>query len=184
MAGDSPRHFLFRSFIDNGATMKYRAIAKHDLAGDGKVFKAGQPVAMIETTMPVGNMVSGLYFGDLELVADGSPAGDEVKQVRRDPPSIAPSPEPQPLDVDADPDALNALDEADEAEAKQTEPPSEPKANAEFATLPPRIAGALIEAGFHTRAAVQAYVDEGAALADVEGIGKAAERKIVEWLQS
>jgi hypothetical protein len=170
--------------------MKYRAIAKHDLAGDGKVFKAGQPVAMIETTMPVGNMVSGLYFGDLQLVADGSPTGDELKQVRRDPPpSIAPSTEPQPVGVDSDPDALNAADAAaDDAPQAQATPEvlQDPISTLplELQALPPRIASALADHEFTTRADVQAYLESGGSLADVEGIGKAAERKIMEWLKS
>lgn len=171
--------------------MKFKAIAKHDLAGDGKVFKAGTPVAIIETTMPVGNMVSGLYFGDLQLVADGSPTEDELKQVRRDPPpSIAPSTEPQPVGVESDPDALNAADAAaDDAPQAQAATPkvleiSISKLPVELQALPPRIANALADHEFTTRADVQAYLESGGLLADVEGIGKAAERKIMEWLKS
>ena len=165
---------------------RYNAVLKHDLAGDGRVYKAGSVVGTVESTMPITNLVSAMFFGDVQLEADPSqapPPPEEIRQVRREQ-VAAPSPEPQPVELDAD--ALNAMD----ADEEPTEPttPEETKPDSVvpvgLQALPPRIAAALAEHEFTTRAEVQSYLDEGGLLADVPGIGKAAERKILEWLQS
>ena len=165
---------------------RYNAVLKHDLAGDGKVYKAGSVVGTVESTMPITNLVSAMFFGDVQLETDPSqaPPPEEIRHVRRDQ-VAAPSPEPQPVELDAD--ALNALD-ADDEPTEPTEPttPEEtkPEIPVGLQALPPRIAAALAEHQFINSVQVQAYLDDGGLLADVPGIGKAAERKIMEWLQS
>lgn len=165
---------------------RYNAVLKHDLAGDGKVYKAGSVVGTVESTMPITNLVSAMFFGDVQLEADPSqapPPPEEIRQVRREQ-VAAPSPEPQPVELDVD--ALNAMDADDEPTEPTT--PEETKPDSvvpvELQALPPRIAAALAAEDFTTRAQVQSYIDHCGLLADVPGIGKAAERKILEWLQS
>lgn len=169
---------------------RYNAILKHDLAGDGRVYKAGSVVGTVESAMPITNLVSAMFFGDVQLEPDpNQPAPtEEIRHVRREQ-VAAPSPEPQPVELD--PDALNAADADDDAD--EPTPPTQETPEAETAktelpeemqALPPRIASALADHEFTTRADVQAYLDEGGLLADVAGIGKAAERKILEWLKS
>ena len=167
---------------------RYNAILKHDLAGDGRVYKAGSVVGTVESAMPITNLVSAMFFGDVQLEAEPSqaPPPDEIRQVRREQ-VAAPSVEPQPVELD--PDALNAADADDDEPTPPTqEPPeagtAETELPPELQALPPRIASALADHEFTTRADVQAYLDEGGLLADVPGIGKAAERKILEWLKS
>ena len=163
---------------------RYNAVLKHDLAGDGKVYKAGSVVGTVESTMPITNLVSAMFFGDVKLEADPSqapPPPEEIRQVRREQ-VAAPSPEPQPVELDAD--ALNALDADDEPTEPTTPEETKPELPVGLQALPPRIAAALAEHQFINSVQVQAYLDEGGLLADVPGIGKAAERKILEWLQS
>ena len=163
---------------------RYNAVLKHDLAGDGKVYKAGSVVGTVESTMPITNLVSAMFFGDVQLEADPSqapPPPEEIRQVRREQ-VAAPSPEPQPMELDAD--ALNALDADDEPTEPTTPEETKPELPVGLQALPPRIAAALAEHQFINLVQVQAYLDEGGLLADVPGIGKAAERKILEWLQS
>lgn len=168
---------------------RYNAVLKHDLAGDGRVYKAGSVVGTVESTMPITNLVSAMFFGDVQLEPDpNQPAPtEEIRQVRREQ-VAAPSPEPQPVEH-LDPDALNAADADDDEPTPPTQEPLQDETAKgelppELQALPPRIAGALFEHEFTTRADVQTYLDEGGLLADVAGIGKAAERKILEWLKS
>ena len=163
---------------------RYNAVLKHDLAGDGRVYKAGSVVGTVESTMPITNLVSAMFFGDVQLEADPSqapPPPEEIRQVRREQ-VAAPSAEPQPVELDAD--ALNALDADDEPTEPTTPEETKPELPVGLQALPPRIAAALAEHQFINLVQVQAYLDDGGLLADVPGIGKAAERKILEWLQS
>ena len=163
---------------------RYNAVLKHDLAGDGRVYKAGSVVGAVESTMPITNLVSAMFFGDVQLEADPSqapPPPEEIRQVRREQ-VAAPSPEPQPVELDAD--ALNAMDADDEPTEPTTPEETKPELPVGLQALPPRIAAALAEHQFINSVQVQAYLDDGGLLADVPGIGKAAERKILEWLQS
>ena len=163
---------------------RYNAVLKHDLAGDGRVYKAGSVVGTVESTMPITNLVSAMFFGDVQLEADPSqapPPPEEIRQVRREQ-VAAPSCEPQPVELDAD--ALNALDADDEPTEPTTPEETKPELPVGLQALPPRIAAALAEHQFINLVQVQAYLDDGGLLADVPGIGKAAERKILEWLQS
>lgn len=193
MAGDFPRR-LFLHHITTGATMRrYKATLKHDLAGDGRVYKAGTVVGVIDAALPVTNLVSAMFFGDVVLVDETTNAEpSDVRHVRRNEPSTPPTAddvaEPQPVEH-LDPDALNAADADDDEPTPPTQEPlkdetAKGELPPELQALPPRIAGALFEHEFTTRADVQTYLDEGGLLADVAGIGKAAERKILEWLKS
>lgn len=104
--------------------------------------------------------------------------------------------EPDHVAMDTDPDTLNALDAAEEnAPASITDGqapahPSETTAHGEpirnpFDGLAPRIADALLAAGFESRDAVAEVAAAGPdAFLDYDGIGKSAAKKIIAWLDS
>jgi|694.fasta_scaffold69485_3 hypothetical protein len=161
-------------------------IARHPLGIDGQVIPAGQVVATIITNLEISAVISSTYFGDLQAKQSGEPGKpmapppDDVKRVRRD---RKQDPEPQPPALDdspvaIDPDELNA--EPDE------QPEPEPEQLPEriwWEGLPERIGSALSDAGFTSREAIKAHLQKVGTFADVDGIGKAAEKKIVQWLE-
>jgi hypothetical protein len=95
--------------------------------------------------------------------------------------------QPEPVAIDADPDTLNALDATEEIPSQETpsqQTAADPAANP-FDGLAPRIAEALLAAGFSTRDAVASVAADGAdAFLDYDGIGKSAAKKIIAWLGS
>jgi hypothetical protein len=94
--------------------------------------------------------------------------------------------QPPPVAIDTDPDTLNALDASEETPAApETDAPSSDQAANPFDGLAPRIAEALLAAGFSTRSAVASVAADGAdAFLDYDGIGKSAAKKIIAWLGS
>lgn len=172
--------------------MQFHLVAKHKLAVDGRVFEPGQTVATIDTPVEISNVISAAHFGDLkfqaiaELLFDQQPVPADTKRVRRD---RQPQPQPQPEALDPqqpevndelDPDALNALPDPE----TDTKLPERTGGDHEALDgLPERIGRALIDAGLRDRQAVADWYQTNQGFADVEGIGKAAERKILAWLE-
>lgn len=178
--------------------MEYALKAVGNLNIDGANIAAGETIATLTTEFDPSNIFSACWFGDArpEAIRNEPTAAvtDVVKQVRRATVTAA--------DVTAatvtvanvtgdemDPDTLNALDAADgdtvtEGIAATTTKPGEPIRNP-FNGLAPRIADALLAAGFESRDAVASVAAEGAdAFLDYEGIGKSAAKKIIAWLGS
>lgn len=177
--------------------MKFELRTKHNLGMNGETIPAGQLVAVIEAKpgVLIENIISGLYFGDILALAQAvdSEEATDTKNVRREMSG------PNSGD-DLDPDALNAQDDDDEliepnpglkdALTAQTENDDADDGGTDgeisypgLQGLSPRIAKALGEAGLVDKAKVGAYLKENEGF-DLEGIGKAAERKIVAWLES
>lgn len=161
-------------------------IARHPLGIDGQVIPAGQVVATITTDLEISAVISSTYFGDLQAKQSGetgkpmAPPPDHTKRVRRD---RKQDPEPQPpaledSPVAIDPDELNAQpDEQPEPEPEQSPEPIW------WDGLPERIGSALYDAGFTSREALKEHLQKVGTFGDVDGIGKAAEKKIVQWLE-
>ena len=175
--------------------MKFGLVTLHALAVDGHTFAPGETIATLETQLDVSNIVSAAHFGDVKFVAIGSPQPPtpaDTKRVRRDRPTetktaaLEDSLEPEVFHVprleDLHPDVLNA--QPDPEPEPQPEQPKqyEVTGTTTLAGLPERICRALFDAGFEDRNALVAYYKANQGFADVEGIGKAAERKIVAWL--
>lgn len=181
--------------------MKFELVTLHALAVDGRTFSPGQTIATLETQLDVSNIVSAAHFGDVKFVAIGSPQPPtpaDTKRVRRDrttetkTEALEDNLEPEVIE-DLHPDVLNAQPDAD------TEPSSAPNGSGElddtkapeastelpgeFRGLSERIATALCDAGFSDRQSVAKYYEENGGFAEIVGIGKAAERKIVAWLE-
>jgi hypothetical protein len=78
--------------------------------------------------------------------------------------------------VAIDPDELNAQPD------EQPEPEQSPEP-IWWEGLPERIGSALYDAGFKSREALKEHLQKVGTFADVDGIGKAAEKKIVQWLE-
>lgn len=175
--------------------MQFELVAKHKLAVDGRVFEPGETVATIHTPVEISNVISSAHFGDLQVVATGPsqpPVPADTKRVRRDrqpqpqPEALEPQPEPQQPEVndELDPDALNAMpDPEPTTEPAEVAKRYEVTGTTTLAGLPERIGRALIDAGLRDRKAVAEFYATNQGFADVEGIGKAAERKIVAWLE-
>ena len=180
--------------------MKFELVTLHALAVDGHTFAPGQTIATLETQLDVSNIVSAAHFGDVKFVAIGSPQPKfvaigspqpptpaDTKRVRRDRPTetktaaLEGNLEPEAIE-DLHPDVLNA--QPDPEPEPQPEQPKqyEVTGTTTLAGLPERIGRALVDAGFKDRNALVEYYKANQGFADVEGIGKAAERKIVAWL--
>jgi hypothetical protein len=112
------------------ATLK----TKHPLMVDGNLIAAGTPVATIELRegVPIDNLVSGLYFGDIVAVigapefsaVSNRPEPNDIKHVRRDPIEAAELALADDSELDAD--ALNRLPDDDEpASNTRSEPAAE-----------------------------------------------------------
>lgn len=175
--------------------MKFQLVTTHALQIDGQTFGPGETIATMETEVDVSNVISAAHFGDVKMALIGSlltgPVPADTKRVRRtDPqPKLEPQPQPKPQPdgqaVDElDPDVLNAEPDP------QTEPQPEPQTKeyqvigtTSLAGLPERIGRALLDAGLRDRQAVADWYQTNQGFADVEGIGKAAERKILAWLE-
>lgn len=174
--------------------MQFHLVAKHKLAVDGRVFEPGQTVATIDTPVEISNVISAAHFGDLkiqaiaELLVDQQPVPADTKRVRRD---RQPQPQPEALEPqqpevnnELDPDALNAMpDPEPDTEPAEVVKRYEVTGTTTLAGLPERIGRALIDAGLRDRNAVAEFYKTNQGFADVEGIGKAAERKILAWLE-
>ena len=163
-------------------------IARHPLGIDGQVIPAGQVVATITTDLEISAVISSTYFGDLQAKQSGEPGKpmapppDDIKRVRRDRKAgaraSAASIEDLPVAIDFD--ELNAQPD------EQPEPEPEPEQSPEpiwWDGLPERIGSALSDAGFKSRKALKEHLQKVGTFADVDGIGKAAEKKIVQWLE-
>ena len=172
---------------------------KHPLMVDGNLIPAGTPVATIELRegVPMDNLVSGLYFGDIVAVIGAPPFSTvstrphsaDLKHVRRDPIAAEPL-KMEAVDdfVELDPDALNALPDDDEPASNATTEPAAELAEESVTSypglqgLPQRIAKALGDAGLVDRKQVADHRKENNGI-DLDGIGKAAARKIEAWLE-
>jgi len=191
--------------------MQFELRAKHALVMNGRMIAAGGLVALL-TTEPgvmVDNLASSLYFGDIAAVPTGEPSEDTagIKQVRRDrrsKKSTEATNERAGTDSnegsDLDPDALNAQDDDDEDISDQPAgvkdsltPKSDTDTDAELGNdaeisypglegLSPRISKALGDAGLVDREKVAGHYKTNGVF-DLEGIGRAAERKIVAWIE-
>jgi hypothetical protein len=176
------------------ATLK----TKHPLMVDGNLIAAGTPVATIELRewVPIDNLVSGLYFGDIVAVigapafsgVSNRPEPNDIKHVRRDPIEAAELDTALADDSELDADALNRLPDDDEPATNTSSEPAAELATVEQLSypgldgLPPRIAKALGDAGLVDRKQVADHRRENNGI-DLDGIGKAAERKIIAWLE-
>ena len=165
---------------------------------DGNLIPAGTPVATIELRegVPIDNLVSGLYFGDIVAVIGAPPFSTvstrphsaDTKHVRRDPIAIDDLDTGLPDVTELDPDALNALPDDDEPASNTTPEPAAELAEESVTSypglegLPQRIAKALGEAGLVDRKQVADHRKENNGI-DLDGIGKAAARKIDAWLE-
>lgn len=176
--------------------MIFELRTKHNLGMNGETIPAGQLVAVVEVKpgVLIENIISGLYFGDILALAQAgdSEQATDTKTVRRE------TSGPNSRD-DLDPDALNAQDDDELIDPKtdvknslttQTENDDAEDVGTDaeisypaLAGLSPRIAKALGDAGLVDKAKVGAYLKENEGF-DLEGIGKAAERKIIAWLES
>lgn len=179
---------------------KYRILTTGPIVIDGQSLPAGKTVAIIETELPLGNVLSSACFG--HLANEKIPDAAVVAVVARAPELVegAPITKPATPDVDAidpdDPDALNEADlaeEAEEAAAKQAEPETDAPAApaAEKAAIDPSLDGltervqrVLTREGLGTRDKIAEFVARGDKLADKEGIGPSAELKILAWLDN
>lgn len=171
--------------------MKFELVTLHALAIDGHTFGPGEPIATLETQLDVSNIVSAAHFGDVKFVAIGSsqpPTPADTKRVRRDrttetkTAALEDNLEPEVIE-DLHPDVLNAQpDPEPEPMTPEQLHRYEVTGTTTLAGLPDRIGRALVDAGFKDRNALVAYYKANQGFADVEGIGKAAERKIVAWL--
>lgn len=169
--------------------MQYQIQSKGQLLVDGQMIDAGAIVGTLETSLELSNVISALWCGDMRAIAiepmEARPA--DVRNVRRERDATPVTTIEPPAD---DPDTLNAIDNANDTAdvaapsvvATETEQPGEATANP-FDGLAPRIADALLAAGFRSRESVAEVATDGAdAFMDVDGIGKSAAKKIIEWL--
>lgn len=177
--------------------MLFHLMAKTELNIDGQVIEPGNVVGTFQTDCEISSVISAVYHGDLKIVPNGlQTPREEVRHVRRE---HGQKLDPQTPNDDTgnnleeiDPDALNAQPDAD------TEPSSTPNGPgeldtaaqqtstelpADFIGLGERIATALCDAGFSDRQAVAKYYQANGGFSEIVGIGKAAERKIVAWLE-
>ena len=193
--------------------MQFELRAKHALVMNGQMIAAGGLVALLSTEpgVMVDNLASSLYFGDLAAVPTGEPSEDTagIKQVRRDRRSKKSTEATNeragtdPIEgSDLDPDALNAQADDDEDISDQPagvtdsltpQSDADSDTDAELGTdvetsypglegLSHRIAKALGDAGLVDREKVAAHYKTNGVF-DLEGIGRAAERKIVAWIE-
>jgi hypothetical protein len=175
--------------------MKYQLNAISNLVIDGVTVAAGETIAVLDTDFDPSNIFSACWFGDAKPIATAAPVSSETRHVRRvtlTAADVVTTLQPAPVAIDTDPDTLNALDAAEETPSQEIpsqETPSQqtaadPAANP-FDGLAPRIAEALLAAGFSTRDAVASVAADGAdAFLDYDGIGKSAAKKIIAWLGS
>ena len=178
--------------------MLFHLMAKTELNIDGQVIEPGNVVGTFQTDCEISSVISAVYHGDLKIVSNGRQTPrEEVRHVRREHGQKVDSQTPNDDTAEnlenIDPDALNAQPDAD------TEPSSAPNGSGElddtkapeastelpgeFRGLSERIATALCDAGFSDRQSVAKYYEENGGFAEIVGIGKAAERKIVAWLE-
>jgi hypothetical protein len=164
--------------------MKYNLNAISVLVVDGVTVAAGETIAVLETDFDPSNIFSACWFGDAKPIAT-APVTSETRHVRRvtlTAADVVTTLQPPPVAIDTDPDTLNALGAADETPSQET--PADPAGNP-FDGLAPRIAEALLAAGFANRDAVASVAADGAdAFLDYDGIGKSAAKKIIAWLGS
>lgn len=175
--------------------MKYQLNAISNLVIDGVTVAAGETIAVLDTDFDPSNIFSACWFGDAKPIATAAPVSSETRHVRRvtlTAADVVTTLQPEPVAIDTDPDTLNALDAADETPSQEIpsqETPSQqtaadPAANP-FDGLAPRIAEALLAAGFKSRHAVAEVAAAGPdAFLDYDGIGKSAAKKIIAWLGS
>jgi hypothetical protein len=169
--------------------MKYNLNAISVLVVDGVTVAAGETIAVLDTDFDPSNIFSACWFGDAKPIATATPVSTETRHVRRvtlTAADVVTTLQPAPVAIDTDPDTLNALDASEETPAApETDAPSSDHAANPFDGLAPRIAEALLAAGFSTRSAVASVAADGAdAFLDYDGIGKSAAKKIIAWLGS
>lgn len=179
--------------------MKYQLNAISNLVIDGVYVAAGETIAVLDTDFDPSNIFSACWFGDAKPIANAAPVSTETRHVRRatlTAADVVTTSQPEPVAIDTDPDTLNALDAADDnapasiTDSQAAAHPSETNAHGEpirnpFDGLAPRIADALLAAGFESRDAVAEVAAAGPdAFLDYDGIGKSAAKKIIAWLGS
>jgi hypothetical protein len=189
--------------------MQFELRAKHAMVMNGQMIAAGGLVALLSTEpgVMVDNLASSLYFGDIVAVPTGEPSDDTagIKQVRRDrrtKKSTEATNERAGTDSnegsDLDPDALNAQSDDDTVDPDagvkdsltlQSDADNDAELGTDVETsypglegLSPRIAKALGDAGLVDREKVAFHHKTNGGF-DLEGIGRAAERKIVAWIE-
>ena len=178
--------------------MKYQLNAISNLVIDGVHVAAGETIAVLDTDFDPSNIFSACWFGDAKPIA-AALVTSETRHVRRvtlTAADVVTTLQPAPVAIDTDPDTLNALDAADDnatasiTDVQAAAHPSETNAHGEpirnpFDGLAPRIADALLAAGFESRDAVAEVAAAGPdAFLDYDGIGKSAAKKIIAWLGS
>ncbi len=154
--------------------MKYDVRARTDMIANGVKAQANQVMATVETNLDADNLESLIRFGNVIL----SPhSGEELV----DRPEARKAPEiPEGL---PNPDELNALDaEEDEDEPETTKQESVRDLTGLAGAGTERIQTILFDAGMRTKADVQAKVESGFDLVDLDGIGRAAKDKILAWM--
>ena len=169
--------------------MKYQLNAISNLVIDGVTVAAGETIAVLDTDFDPSNIFSACWFGDVKPIAT-APVTSETRHVRRvtlTAADVVTTLQPAPVAIDTDPDTLNALDATEEIPSQETpsqQTAADPAANP-FDGLAPRIAEALLAAGFESRHAVAEVAAAGPdAFLDYDGIGKSAAKKIIAWLGS
>lgn len=193
--------------------MQYEVKTQTDTIIDGQKVREGETVAVIETNLPIGNVLSGAAFGTFR-VSKVEGTENTITPVARqavgaDSPGIVRDEHGNTIadsqsDSD-DPDALNdADDEADAAEAARiaaekaaaekaaadkaaadaANKPSEVTLDASLAGLNARLATELTAQGLSTRAAISEFVNSGKDLYDLDGVGKKTKADILAWLAS
>jgi hypothetical protein len=165
----------------------YELRSNFDLNVDGIMVPSDSVLGILTTELEVGNVLSAASFGRASAVLISAKPSAPFSRSAAEPPQPI-KPDDSKIDDEQLADRVDALnaepaepDESDESIEPATinaEPPINP-----FVGLGPRIADALLAAGFKSREAVAEIAVDGAdAFLELDGIGKSAARKIVEWL--
>lgn len=182
----------------------YRIVAKSELVIFGKTVPSGSVLGVLATDHPTANVLSAGVYGLAAVEPDGQEtidAAPEIAHIITDPVGtyVVGEPITDPVAAAAEVDRLNAEPETEfedseaaagvavrrpDTPAEEPEPITDSVAAApELEGLTPRVAAALTAAELTTREAIAAFVEQGGDLTQFEGIGTAAAKKIVNWLE-
>lgn len=146
----------------------YQIITSTKLEIEGELISAGSSL---------GTITSGISDDRLESLFDARMLSLAINVTA----TPQPNPTKQPVETNATPETI--AETQLEPETTETET-VETQANAAFPGLDTRLSVALLTQGIGTPEEIKKQIDGGLDLIDLDGIGKVAKTKIVDWLSA
>lgn len=151
---------------------RFRVISRFKSTIDGAVVDQGDEIGILETAMSQDFVLSMIRSGAALVLNE--PEFRQSQAAIAATPVSPPAPTPPAIETPPQAPAVATVEPDDDTDA-DLEP---------LAGLAPRVAQSLQAAGLSDAQAIRDYLAQGDKLVDLEGIGKATEAQILDWLDS